>query len=49
MIAIGMSAVRLYLRVKKDRVWWDDWLAVTSAAVDVVYMLSLWVKVLDRE
>ena len=41
-IAIGMSAVRSYLRAKKDHVWWDDRLAVTGAIADVVYMLTLW-------
>jgi len=44
-----MSVMRLYLRVKKDHVWWDDRLAVVAAAVNVVYMLSLWVKALGRE
>ena len=48
-IAIGMSAVRFYLRVKKDQVWWDDRLAVAGALVDVVYMMTLWLKQLDRK
>jgi len=48
-LAIGMSAVRMYLRVKKDHVWWDDRLALGGAMMDVVYMMSMWVEALDRE
>jgi len=44
-----MSAVRLHLRMKKGHVWWDDWLIASTAVVDVVYMLSLWLEQLDRK
>ena len=44
-----MSVARLHLRVKKDHVWWDDGLAVAGAVMDLIYMLTMWVKALDRE
>ena len=44
-----MSAMRCYLRVKKGHAWWDDWLIVAATAMDVVYMLTLWLKALDRK
>ena len=49
MIAIGMSVVRSYLRAKKDHFWWDDRLVVMGAIADVVYMLTLWLKILNRQ
>ena len=46
--ALGLCLARSYLRVKKGRVWWDDYMAMGAAALDLVYLLSLWVKALHR-
>lgn len=48
-VAIGMTIARSYLRVKKDHVWWDDRLTVMGAMMDLVFLLSLWLKALNRK
>ena len=47
--AIGLCLARSYLRVIKDRVWWDDRIALAAAALDMLYMLTLWVEALHRK
>jgi len=42
-----MSLTRFVLRVRKGRVWWDDWLVLVATVADIIYMLTLWPSVLD--
>ena len=48
LFALGLCLARSYLRVKKDRVWWDDRVVLGAAVLDLIHMLTLWVKPMHR-
>ena len=47
-MAISFSAVRIYLRQKSGRMWWDDWLVLGATVMDILYMLTIWVERVNR-
>ncbi|KAF8956958.1 hypothetical protein BDZ97DRAFT_142368 [Flammula alnicola] len=46
-LAILSSLFRLYRRRKTRQLWWDDYFAMISLALDCLYFPTLWVRVVN--
>ncbi|KAJ7585195.1 hypothetical protein C8J56DRAFT_1053583 [Mycena floridula] len=44
LLAIGATAFRVGFRVRRKNFWWDDALAVLALVLDILYMVTFWLR-----